>query len=166
MRLLAVCGSLQAESANLRLLHAAARLTPAGATLELFDGVRDLPAFNADLEESAPPAVVRWREALAGADGIFIASPEYAHGMPGALKNGIDWVVGSGELVGKVVAITAASPAAYRGRLGLEALASALGAVSAVVVGGEPIAPGPQFEAQIEALVVALCDRVRALPTP
>lgn len=61
----------------------------------LFDGLRHLPHFNPDTEE--PPAVRDWRKALAGSDAVLIASPEYGHSLPGALKNGIDWVIGSGE---------------------------------------------------------------------
>jgi NAD(P)H-dependent FMN reductase len=77
------------------------------------------------------------------------------------LKNGIDWVVGSGELERKVVAITAAVPGPDRGRLGLKALRQTLGAVSATIVGGEPIARGPDFASQVAALVRALADAVR-----
>jgi NAD(P)H-dependent FMN reductase len=95
VRILAVCGSLQAKSANLALLHAAVAVAPKGVEMILFDGLRHLPHFNPDTEE--PPAVRDWRKALAGSDAVLIASPEYGHSLPGALKNGIDWVIGSGE---------------------------------------------------------------------
>lgn len=110
--LLTVSGSLRAGSSNGALL-AAARLAPADLTVTLFDGLADLPAFSPDVEASGPEpvAVTRWREALSAADAVLISSPEYAHGIPGALKNALDWVVGSGELVGKPVGLLCASSA-------------------------------------------------------
>jgi hypothetical protein len=81
---------------------------PPGVEFVLFDGLRDLPQFNPDLEVNAEPEHVRrWRLALEESDAVLIASPEYGLSLPGALKNGIDWVIGSGELERKVVAITA-----------------------------------------------------------
>ena len=107
MRILAICGSLQAKSANLALLNVAAASVPPGVELVLFDGLRDLPHFNPDIEASGvPDSVLRWRRALVESDAVLVASPEYGLSLPGALKNGIDWVIGSGELEGKVVAIT------------------------------------------------------------
>ena len=82
--------------------------------------------------------------------------------MPGALKNGIDWVIGTGELERKLVAITAAVPGIERGRLGLQALQQTLGAVSARIVGGEPIVRGPDFEREVADLVRALVAAARA----
>jgi NAD(P)H-dependent FMN reductase len=96
--------------------------------------------------------------ALADCDAVLIASPEYGLSLPGALKNGIDWVIGSGELEQKVVAITAAVPAPERGRRGLRALRDTLSAVRATLVGGEPIPLGPEFESQIAALVRTLVE--------
>lgn len=85
MRILAVCGSLQTTSKNLVLLHAAAASAPSGVQLVLFDGVRDLPHFNPDIEASGVPESVRqWRQALAEADAVLIASPEYGFSLPGA----------------------------------------------------------------------------------
>lgn len=162
MRILAVCGSLQARSGNLELLRVAVASAAADVEVVLYDGVRDLPHFNPDLEAIEPPAAVqRWRRALAASDAVFIASPEYGHSLPGALKNGIDWVIGSGELEGKIVAITAAVPGAERGRRGLQALRDALGAVRATIIGGEPIPRGPQFERHVAALLDTLVDAVR-----
>jgi NAD(P)H-dependent FMN reductase len=160
VRILAVCGSLQAKSGNRELLAVATRAAPPGVEVTLFDGIADLPHFNPDLERDATlPAVDRWRRALAESDALLIASPEYGFSLPGALKNAIDWVIGSGELEGKVVAMTAAVPAVERGRRGLSALADTLRAVRATLVGGEPIAKGPDFEADVAALVQALAER-------
>jgi NAD(P)H-dependent FMN reductase len=159
MRILAVCGSLQRQSGNLTLLQVATASAPAGVGIVVFDGLRDLPLFNPDLEESdavPPPAVVEWRRVLGESDALLMATPEYGHSLPGALKNAIDWVIGSGELGGKVVGITAAVPSLERGRRGLGALRDTLGAVRATVVGGEPIVKGPAFEREVAELVVAV----------
>ena len=162
MRILAVSGSLQRNSANRTLLETAAACAPAGVEVVVFDGLRELPHFDPDLEAAAPPAVTAWRTALATSDAVLIASPEYGHSLPGALKNAIDWVIGTGELERKIVAITAAVPGPERGRLGLKALADTLGAVRATIVGGEPIVRGAQLAADVAVLVRALvveCER-------
>jgi chromate reductase, NAD(P)H dehydrogenase (quinone) len=159
MRILAVCGSLQAKSENLALLNAAGAAVPLGVELVLFDGLRDLPHFNSDIEASGvPESVLRWRQALVDSHAVLVASPEYGFSLPGVLKNAIDWVIGSGELEGKVVAITAAVPGPERGQRGLQALRDTLSAVRARIVGGEPIPRGPGFEPQIAALVQALVE--------
>ena len=165
MRILAICGSLQAKSANLALLNVAAASVPLGVELVLFDGLRELPHFNPDIEASGvPDSVLRWRRALVESDAVLVASPEYGLSLPGALKNSIDWVIGSGELEGKVVAITAAVPGPERGRRGLQALRDTLSAVRATIVGGEPIPRGPDFEAQVAVLVRALIDTAGRTP--
>lgn len=159
MKILAICGRLQAKSRNLALLSAATTLVPAGVELVLFDGLRELPHFNPDIEaESVPAGVRRWRQALADTDAVLIASPEYGFSLPGVMKNAIDWVIGSGELEGKVVAITAAVPGPERGRRGLQALRDTLSAVRATIVGGEPIPIGRAFEQQLAALLQSLVE--------
>jgi chromate reductase len=162
MRVLAICGSLQAKSGNLALLKTAAASMPPGMELEVFDGLRHLPHFNPEIEASVPESVMQWRSALAASDAVLIASPEYGFSLPGVLKNGIDWVIGSGELEQKVVAITAAVVGPERGRRGLQALRDTLSAVRATIVGGEPIAKGPELESQVAALVRALVEAARA----
>jgi chromate reductase len=163
MRILAISGSLQARSGNLALLEEAAALAPPGVDLVVFDGLRDLPQFNPDLEQDGPLNVVeQWRQAIAGSDALLVASPEYGFSLPGSLKNGIDWVIGSGELERKVVAITASVNHPERGRRGLQALRDTLQAVSAVIVGGEPSVRGPTFDAQLSALLHSLVSAVRA----
>src|SRR5262249_51694281 len=123
---------------------------------------RQLPHFDPDTDASGePPSVRDWRKALADSHAVLLASPEYGHSLPGVLKNGIDWVIGSGELERKVVAITAAVPGPERGRLGLQALRQTLGAVRATIVGGEAIARGPDAERQVAALVRALVEAAR-----
>lgn len=161
MRILAVCGSLQAESRNLALLQTAIAAAPSGVTITLFESLRDLPHFDPDLAApSVPPAVARWRAALAASDAVLIACPEYAFSLPGVVKNAIDWVVGSGELEQKVVGVTAATHHPDRGRRGLAALREPLTALSATIVGGEPIARGPDADRQVADLVLALVSAV------
>ena len=163
MRILAICGSLQGKSGNLALLGTAAASLPPDVELVLFDGLRDLPHFNPDIEMTGvPESVRRWRQALAESHAVLVASPEYGFSLPGALKNAIDWVIGSGELERKVVAITAAVPGPERGRRGLQALRDTLSAVRATIVGGEPIPRGPDFESQVAALVCALVEAAAA----
>jgi NAD(P)H-dependent FMN reductase len=158
VNILGISGSLQRQSGNATLLQVAARAVPAGVTFQIYDGVRDLPHFDPDIERegAAPAPVVALREAVAAADALLIASPEYGHSLPGSLKNAIDWLIGSGELESKLVAITAAVPAKERGQRGLHALRDTLGAVNARIIGGEPIARGPDFESAVGELVVAL----------
>ena len=92
MRVLAISGSLRRGSYNSALLEAAARELPAGIEWERFAGLRDLPGYDEDLDRGVPPAAVaRLRSAIAGADAILIATPEYNASIPGALKNAIDW---------------------------------------------------------------------------
>ena len=116
VRILAVSGSLRTASSNTALLRAAARLAPEGVEVILYEGLASLPHFNPDLDDldagTAPPAVMDFRSRLDASDGVLISSPEYAHGVPGALKNAIDWVVSSGEIYEKPVALLNASMAA------------------------------------------------------
>ena len=117
--LLTVAGSLRAGSSNATLLAAVAQVAPVTLTVAPYRALGSLPAFNPDREEAAvrlPSAVTRWKAALAAADMLLFSTPEYAHGIPGALKNALDWVVGSGELVGKpvgVINLSAASQFAF-----------------------------------------------------
>ena len=93
MRILGLCGSLQANSKNLALLKVAATSVPPGVELVIFTGLSDLPHFNPDIELSGvPESVLRWRQALAECDAVLVASPEYGFSLPGVLKNGIDQV--------------------------------------------------------------------------
>jgi chromate reductase, NAD(P)H dehydrogenase (quinone) len=91
MRILGISGSLRRGSHNRRLLRAAGRALPPGATLVEWDGLAGLPAYDEDLEAMAPPAVRAFRAELEDADAILIATPEYNASIPGALKNALDW---------------------------------------------------------------------------
>lgn len=114
MKIIAICGSLRAQSSNLKLLRKCIELAPSSMSIEIYDRLGELPHFNPDLDTgeigSEPPPIVReLRNLLAGAAGIIISSPEYAHGVPGSLKNALDWLVSAGELVGKPVLLLNAS---------------------------------------------------------
>ncbi len=112
-RVLAISGSLRRTSSNTALVEAAARLAPDMVAVSIFRELDGLPFFNPDLDDEDPPVSARrFRAALDGCDAVLISSPEYAHGVPGVLKNALDWLVGSGELVGKPVALVNASPRA------------------------------------------------------
>lgn len=91
MRVLGISGSLRRDSHNGRLLRAAARLLPPEAELVQFAGLKTIPPFDEDDEHAPGPAVEAWRAAIADADALLFATPEYNHSIPGALKNAIDW---------------------------------------------------------------------------
>jgi NAD(P)H-dependent FMN reductase len=130
--LLAISGSLRAASSNTALLEAAAKLAAPEITITLHDGIADLPHFNPDIPDGdAPAAVRRYRAALAAADGVIFSTPEYAHGLPGVLKNALDWVVGTSELVEKPVVLFNASP---RSAYAVANLTETLTVMSATVI--------------------------------
>ena len=105
MKILAISGSLRAASYNTALLRATARLSPKETQVELYGELGHLPLFNPDIETTDPPVISRLRELLIAADGVIIASPEYAHGVTGALKNALDWMVGCEAFVNKPVVL-------------------------------------------------------------
>lgn len=115
MHILAISGSLRAASSNTAILHAMGELaTAANLRVTQYTALADLPAFNPDIEEQMLPPVHHWRQHLRDANALVISSPEYIHGVPGALKNAIDWVVGSNELMGKpVLLLSSANRATY-----------------------------------------------------
>lgn len=110
IKILAISGSTRKASSNLNLIKAIADLTSEIFTITIFDGLSDLPHFNPDLDnENVSKQVTDFRQQLRRADGILICSPEYAIGVPGTLKNAIDWTVSSMEFSKKPVALITAS---------------------------------------------------------
>lgn len=110
MRVLAISGSPRAVSSNTALLKAAQLLAPDGMQIELYDGLASLPHFNPDFDmEPLPPPVADLRARIGAADGLLISTPEYARGVPGALKNMLDWLVSGAEFPGKPIALFNAS---------------------------------------------------------
>jgi NAD(P)H-dependent FMN reductase len=107
---LALCGSLQAVSANRAAVDVVTTVAvAAGATVDVFDRLGDIPAFDAEAERGAPIDVIGdWRRRVRAADVVVVAAPEYAGGLAGAVKNAFDWLVGSGELYRKPIAVMSA----------------------------------------------------------
>lgn len=132
LRILAISGSLRRVSSNTALMHAAAALAPDGLEVRVYTHLAEIPPFNPDLDGEQPPApVAEFRSELDASAAVLISSPEYAHGVPGSLKNALDWIVGSGEIVGKPVAIINAAPRATHAQA---SLAETLRVMSAALV--------------------------------
>jgi NAD(P)H-dependent FMN reductase len=134
MLILAISGSLRTASSNTFLIQAATMVAPEGVRVVIYNGLDTLPYFNPDLDgEGAipPPPVADLRRHVGEADGVLISSPEYAHGLPGVLKNGLDWLVSSGETVGKHFALVNASPRATHAQA---SLAETLRTMAAIIV--------------------------------
>jgi len=129
VRLLAVSGSLRAKSINTAVLQALQALAPADIGVTVFRGLGDLPHFNPDLDVTPPPAAVAaWRGAVDTATAIVICTPEYAHGLPGSLKNALDWLVSHEPFLNKPVAIINARPGADYAQAALRETLSAMNA--------------------------------------
>jgi NAD(P)H-dependent FMN reductase len=131
--------------------------------VDVFAGLDTLPFFNPELDvEPAPSAVRRLRDGLAAADGVLIASPEYAHEMPGVLKNALDWLVSSGELYGKRVAVLCAAPSTERGAYVRQALAQTLSAQGAELVVSVTVAVPPPARGSAPAAPADVVEAVRS----
>jgi chromate reductase, NAD(P)H dehydrogenase (quinone) len=113
------------------LLRAAARLAPPGISVELYRDLGDLPLFNPDLEMAGPALVAELRRRIIASDAVLIASPEYARGVTGAIKNALDWMVGNESFVDKPVGLLNASP---RATIAQAALRETLVTMSARIV--------------------------------
>lgn len=109
-RFLAVSGSLRAASTNSALLTVTAGHAPAGWRFDIHGGLGRLPIFNPDDEgRRTPQEARRWIEAVSDANGLIVSSPEYAHGIPGGMKNALDWLVSQDAAVGKPAMLVHAS---------------------------------------------------------
>lgn len=146
IRILAVAGSLRRNSYNHRLLKAAALATPVTMTVEVHDTIADIPLFDEDREAAEggrPTGVDRLSAAIAAADGLLLATPEYNQSLPGVLKNTVDWLSRSSAhgsvLAGKPVAITGATVGPWGTRYAQAQLRHALTAVGALTM------PAPQL---------------------
>jgi NAD(P)H-dependent FMN reductase len=115
IRIVAFCGSLRSDSLNRRALLAARAWTPSGCAMVLWEGLAGLPPFTPDFDrtdEPTPAPVADFRREVGAAHGLLIACPEYAHGIPGAFKNALDWLVGDTSFPGKPVALLKVAPRA------------------------------------------------------
>jgi chromate reductase len=144
MKILGISGSLRRDSHNTRLLRAARALLPDGAELEVFDGLAEIPPFSEDAEHEPPASVLALRDAIAAADAVLIATPEYNGTLPGQLKNALDWVsrpVGTSPLRGKPVAVIGASTGMFGAVWAQADARKVLGLIGARVLDGElPVA--------------------------
>src|SRR5919202_53486 len=145
MRVLGISGSLRRDSHNSRLLRAAADLLPPGAELVVYDGLKAVPPFDADDEGGPEPEAVRdLRAAIAGADPVLVASPEYNASIPGALKNALDWAsrpVATNVLRNKPVAVIGSSTGRFGAVWAQAELRKVLAATGARVVDAELVVP-------------------------
>jgi chromate reductase len=141
MRILGLPGSLRRGSHNVALLRAAASLLPPGVELEVFDGLGEMPLYDADRDiEPAHPAVARLREAIADADAVLIATPEYNGSIPGVLKNALDWAsrpFPESSLRGKPVAVIGASTGLFGAVWAQAETRKVLDVIGADVIDGE-----------------------------
>jgi NAD(P)H-dependent FMN reductase len=171
LRILALCGSQRARSMSAGLLRACRELAPAGVAIELFGQHKDFPLFNPERTD-VPPGVLALQDAITAADALLIASPEYAHGVTGTIKNTLDWVVSHAPFAHKPVAVLNPS---YQSFHADEALKETLRTMSADLVldaclripvmgsGTDPdaIASAPRFASPIQAALRALVAHVQ-----
>ena len=131
MNILGLSGSLRAGSINSTLLRAAGGIAPSDIKVSIFQRLGELPLFNPDLEMSPPANVITLYRAVVEADALLIASPEYAHGVSGTIKNALDWLVGFEPFAGKCVAVLNASPRSHHAD---DALRETLRTMATVIV--------------------------------
>jgi chromate reductase, NAD(P)H dehydrogenase (quinone) len=141
MRVLGIAGSIRRDSWNRKLLENARELFPAGTEVEIWDGLKEVPPYDEDDDvQPAPAAVARLRDAIAGADALLVATPEYNSSIPGVLKNAIDWAsrpLATNPLRNKPVAVAGASAGAFGAVWSQAELRKVLAATGARVVEGE-----------------------------
>jgi chromate reductase len=140
MRVLGISGSLRADSHNTRLLRAAGGLLPEHAKLEIYDGLAAIPPYSEDHELQLPAAVAELGQAIADADALLIATPEYNASIPGTLKNALDWVsrpIASTPLKRKPAAVIGASTGLFGAVWAQAELRKVLGTIGAQVVDRE-----------------------------
>lgn len=183
MRILGISGSLRRGSYNHALLRAAAERLPAGAELVEFEGLREIPPYDADIEElEAPAAVAELREAMREADAVLVATPEYNHSIPGVLKNALDWAsrpAGQSALTGKPAAVIGASTGMFGAVWAQAETRKVLGALGGRVVEAElPVARAaelyedgwlelsPEQSQQLEEILAELAVAVEQLREP
>jgi chromate reductase len=179
LRILGISGSLRHGSHNTNLLRAAAELLPPGVELEIYDGIRELPPYDPDVDvEPVDPAVAELRDAIASADGVLIATPEYNGSIPGLLKNALDWAsrpFPDNALRGKPVAVIGASTGLFGAVWAQAEARKVLGIIGADVIDNElPVGqadtafgPGgrlvePEHRAVLADLVNVLAARAAA----
>lgn len=174
MRILAISRSLRAASSNTRLIEALPALAPPDVEVVVYRGLGDLPHFNPDLVDPAPPPAVRalW-DRVGASDGLVICSPEYAHGVAGCMKNALDWLVPSLEFPETATALLNAAPRAH---LAQDQMRETLQTMSARIVDeacvavplqGRPeveIAADPELSGIVRQALETFAAAIRAMP--
>lgn len=134
IKVLGISGSLSPTSAGTAILKKLAELSSDDISFSLSESIGNLPHFSPHLDnENLPESVSLFRKSLQRADVIVICTPEYAHSIPGSLKNALDWVVSSGEFVNKPVGVISTSPSGAGGKLANDGLVYLLNVLSAKV---------------------------------
>jgi chromate reductase len=180
MKVLGISGSLRRDSHNRKLLAAAGEMLPEGIDLELWDGLKAIPPYDEDDDNHpAPAAAAQLRAAIADADGLLFATPEYNASIPGQLKNAVDWASRprrDAALANKPVAVVGASTGAFGAVWAQAELRKVLSTAGARVVEGEvAVGHAPQhfdddgnltsdslreeLQAVVDALVAAISER-------
>ena len=174
MRILGISGSLRAGSLNTQLLRLAAEELPDGVELDLYEDLASIPPFDQDLVDLAPDEVERLKEAVAEADAILVATPEFNGSIPGQLKNAIDWVsrpLADNPARSKPAAVIGASTSSFGGIWAQRELKKVLGILGTRVLDVElPVAkadqrladPDPELRAELADVVDALVAAVAA----
>lgn len=173
MKILAISGSLRKASLNTALLRAVGRIAPADMEVMLYHGLGELPLFNPDSEASEPASVTSLREQILDAEALLIASPEYAHGVTGAIKNALDWMVGNESFVNRPVALLNASPRATHAQAALRETLVTMSAriidaacISVPLLGSglneDAIVQHPQIKPALLVALLALKEAVRS----
>ena len=183
MRVLAISGSLRTGSSNTRLIEALARLAPGGVEVVIYRGLGELPHFNPDLDAPdiedirLPAPVADLRRQIELCDALVICSPEYAHGVAGAMKNALDWLVGSLEFGDTPVALINAAPRANHAQAHMRETLLTMAArfcdaaSLAIPVQGTSLTPDelaadPQFAVPLRAALDALLTTAREAAAP
>jgi chromate reductase len=142
--ILGIAGSLRADSLNAQLLRLAAEELPEGVFLEVFDGLAEIPPYDQDIEDLPPASVEALKEAIANADAVLVATPEYNGSIPGQLKNALDWVsrpIRESPIRSTPVAVVGAGTGAFGAVWAQRELKKVLGLMGARVLDAElPVA--------------------------
>jgi chromate reductase len=157
MKVLGISGSLRRSSYNSMLLRAADTLLPPGAELEVFDGLKAIPPYDADDDrDPAPDAVQALREAITAADAVLVVTPEYNASIPGVLKNALDWASrphATNVLRGKPAAVVGASTGMFGAIWAQAETRKVLSTIGARVVDRElPVSEAPERFSSVGSL--------------
>ena len=137
IKILAISGSLRSGSSNTTILRASIGLAPEHTNISIYEGIGNIPHFNPELDDGIVLSSVEdWRDRLQEADAIIFCTPEYAHGVPGVLKNALDWIVSSGEFMHKPTAVISASPSLDGGAKANTSLVQTLRVMMAEILEG------------------------------